>query len=305
MAEIRRLGVQLEYNSPVKDLRYNEGVWEVITSTTSYSCRKILIATGSNPKVWKLLNRLGHRIIPPVPSLFTFNSGDSRLKDLQGIGVRARISLLVKKKSNPTIGISLKATNASTLHLETDGPVLITHWGLSGPAVLKLSAWCARLLNDYGYKFQVRINWIPDYHTGAVLDVLQKIKEIEAKKTVFRTQCLELPRRLWMKLVLTAGIPRTMKWADTTKKQLEELSTQLTAAEFHIHGKSTFKEEFVTAGGIALREINFRTFQSKILPGLYFAGEVINVDALTGGFNFQNAWTGAYTAAMAISNRES
>jgi len=178
--------------------------------------------------------------------------------------------------------------------------LLITHWGLSGPAVLRLSSWGARTLHDYNYKFRILVNWLPDYHAGALMRLLTEIKEIEAKRTVFRTQAFDLPRRLWTKLVLAAGIPRTMKWADMNRQQLQDLKRQLTACDFEVEGKSTFKEEFVTAGGIDLREIDFRTFQSKRLPGLFFAGEIINVDAITGGFNFQNAWTGAYIAAKGI-----
>jgi predicted Rossmann fold flavoprotein len=302
MDGVTRLGVRLECNSPVTDMKYTDGIWEVFTNSTSYRCRKVLMATGSNPKIWKILSALGHTIISPVPSLFTFNINDSRLKGLQGIGLRARVSLLEKKKPSTRIDLSIKAEPAKVVRMETEGRILVTHWGLSGPAVLRLSAWGARILSDYDYQFRVQLNWIPDYHTGAVVDVLHDIKEIEARKTVLRTQAFDLPRRLWIRLVLAAGIPKTMRWAETTKKHLEALHAQLTASEFKVEGKSTFKDEFVTAGGISLREVDFRTFQSKILPGLYFAGEVLNVDAITGGFNFQNAWTGAFLAARAITN---
>jgi predicted Rossmann fold flavoprotein len=302
MDEVTRLGVRLECNSPVTDMKYTDGIWEVFTNSTSYRCRKVLMATGSNPKIWKILSALGPTIILPVPSLFTFNINDSRLKGLQGIGLRARVSLLEKKKPSTRIDLSIKAEPAKVVRMETEGRILVTHWGLSGPAVLRLSAWEARILSDYDYQFRVQLNWIPDYHTGAVVDVLHDIKEIEARKTVLRTQAFDLPRRLWIRLVLAAGIPKTMRWAETTKKHLEALHAQLTASEFKVEGKSTFKDEFVTAGGISLREVDFRTFQSKILPGLYFAGEVLNVDAITGGFNFQNAWTGAFLAARAITN---
>jgi predicted Rossmann fold flavoprotein len=171
---------------------------------------------------------------------------------------------------------------------------------MSGPAVLKLSAWGARILHTYRYKFKIRINWLPDYHTEGILAHLMQIKEIESRKTILRTRAVDIPRRLWINLVIASGIPRDMTWAVVSKNHLDQLARQLTTAEFSVDGKSTFKEEFVTAGGVDLSEINFKTFESKLHPGLYFAGEVINVDAITGGFNFQNAWTGAFIAAHAI-----
>jgi predicted Rossmann fold flavoprotein len=158
------------------------------------------------------------------------------------------------------------------------------------------------MLNDYNYKFKIRINWLPDYHREGVLSHLMQIKEVESKKTLLRTHAVDIPRRLWINFLMAAGFTRDMKWAAVTSRQLADLAFQLTQSEFSVDGKSTFKEEFVTAGGIDLKEINFKTFESKLLPNLYFAGEIINVDAITGGFNFQNAWTGAYIAAGAISD---
>lgn len=302
LGEIERLGVTLITNNPVTGLKYREATqdWEVVTARGIFRARKILLATGSNPKIWQLLKQLGHSIIPPVPSLFTFNIQDDRLQGIQGISTRARVGIVKNTEAQSRIMVSLRSRQQSELQLETEGPLLITHWGLSGPVILKLSAWGARMLSDYGYRFQIRVNWVPDYHEGALMSLLSEIKEIEAKKTVFRTQALDIPKRLWSKLVLASGISRQLKWADTSKAQLHALYEQLTASEFQVCGKSTFKEEFVTAGGVELREIDFRTFQSKLYPNLYFAGEIINVDAITGGFNFQNAWTGAYIAARAI-----
>lgn len=302
MDAIGKLGIELRCNCPVADLRYdpNEASWEVFTNKEKFRAEKLLLATGSNPKMWHLLQRLGHTLVQPVPSLFTFNIKDERLEGLQGISTSAGVALLMKNKPTSRVDISLKNAGRPKLLLETEGPLLITHWGLSGPSVLRLSAWGARILNDYNYKFRILVNWLPDYHAGALMQMLSEIKEVEAKKTVFRTLAFDLPRRLWTKLVLAAGIPRTLKWADMNWHQLQELKRQLTACDFEVEGKSTFKEEFVTAGGIDLREIDFRTFQSKRLPGLFFAGEIINVDAITGGFNFQNAWTGAYIAAKGI-----
>ena len=150
----------------------------------------------------------------------------------------------------------------------------------------------------------MRINWLPDYHSEQVINLLQEIKEIEAKKTVLRTKAVEVPRRLWTNLVRASGIPEDMKWADTNKVQLQSLADQLTKCDFEVDGKSTFKEEFVTAGGVNLKEINFKTYESKLHPNLFFAGEVIDVDAITGGFNFQNAWSGRYIAAMGITRNK-
>lgn len=173
---------------------------------------------------------------------------------------------------------------------------------MSGPAILKLSAWGAKILNKMDYRFKIRVNWLPDFNEGAVLSVLLQIKEVEAKKTVLRTKAFDIPRRLWTNLVRASGIPEDMRWAECSKLLLENLTGQLTMGEFKVEGKSTFKEEFVTAGGVDLKEVNFKTFESKLVPNLYFAGEVLNVDAITGGFNFQNAWTGGYIVAQAVAN---
>lgn len=186
--------------------------------------------------------------------------------------------------------------------LEAEGPLLITHWGgMSGPAILKLSAWGATLLHAKNYQFTIQVNWLPDMVPGAVLDYLYSVKETDPKKTILRTKILDIPRRLWVNLVKASDIDETVKWAGATKTQLQNLADQLTEGEFSVNGKSTFKEEFVTAGGIDLKEVNFKTYESKVAKNLFFAGEIINVDAITGGFNFQNAWTGGYIAAQAIS----
>ena len=153
------------------------------------------------------------------------------------------------------------------------------------------------------YRFRIRINWLPEYTKEGMLGLLMEIKEVEAKKTVLRTKAVDIPRRLYTNLVKASGINETEKWADVTKNQLGNLASQLTEGEYLVDGKSTFKEEFVTSGGVCLKEIDFKTFESKIIPGLFFAGEVIDVDAITGGFNFQNAWTGGYIAAQGVSRR--
>lgn len=247
----------------------------------SFSADKLMIASGSNQRIWQYLQELGHRIISPAPSLFTFNIKDERIKDLPGIAV-------------PGAEIRLPA-----LQLKTDGPLLITHWGLSGPAILKLSAWGARDLANCQYNFDIQVNWIAE-HLDSVKEVLRENKQLYSKKKVYKSPIFGLPSRLWQSLLRAATIAVDANWADINKKQIQELATQLTASAFQVKGKSTNKEEFVTAGGIQLKEIDFKKFSSKILPNLYLAGEVLNIDALTGGFNFQAAWTGGWIAGEAM-----
>ncbi|KQC31015.1 NAD(P)/FAD-dependent oxidoreductase [Flagellimonas eckloniae] len=300
--EAERLGVKILRNSSVKEFgRSKEGDrWRITTMNKHYQTKKLLLATGSNPKIWKQLEKMRHTIIPPVPSLFTFNINDERIRGIQGISTEASVEIPPKKRFPSKIDVELKSALKNESVLESEGPVLITHWGLSGPAILKLSAWGANILYKYDYNFRVIINWMPEYTTGSMELYLREVKEVEPKKTILRTNAVDMPRRLWINLVKAAGIDKDLKWGDVTKEKLQNLAKQLTACSFKVEGKSTFKEEFVTAGGIDLKEINFKTFESKIHQNLYFAGEIINVDAITGGFNFQNAWTGAYIAARAI-----
>ena len=275
-------------------------VWEVTSIKHTYYAKKIVVATGSNPKIWMLLKNLGHTLVPAVPSLFTFNIKDKRIAGIPGVSTYAAVDVLEQRLFNPKITIKLRSQEAEKPVMTSEGPLMITHWGMSGPAILKLSAWGAKLLNEMKYRFRIRVNWLPEYSVEGIIGLLMQIKEVEAKKTVLRTRAVDVPRRLWTNLVRASGIGETEKWADVTKVHLEYLANQLTQGEFLVEGKSTFKEEFVTAGGVNLKEIDFKTFESKILPGLYFAGEVINVDAITGGYNFQNAWTGGFIAAKAI-----
>lgn len=184
--------------------------------------------------------------------------------------------------------------------LEAAGPLLITHWGMSGPAILRVSAWGARELFDKSYQFTLQVNWLNDVDTEECEDQLKELRQENAKKTVTKFSPYDFPNRLWQSLVNAAGIQPETRWADLSKAQLQALAQQLTNCQFQVNGKSTFKEEFVTAGGVDLKEVNFKTMESKILPDLYFTGEVLNIDAITGGFNFQNAWTGGYIAAQSI-----
>ncbi len=301
--EASKLGIQILKHSTVTKLapsKEDKNLWNVTTIKGSYSAKKVLVCSGSSPKVWDMLKNLGHSIVNPVPSLFTFNIKDDRISKIPGVSTNARVKVYKQSLSQLKLKIKLKSQRESEALLDSEGPVLITHWGLSGPAILKLSAWGANILHDLKYNFVIKVNWLPEYHSEAVLPLLMEIKEVEVKKTVLKTKALDIPRRLWTNLVRAADIPEQLKWADVSKVQLQELANQLTDCRFLVNGKSTFKEEFVTAGGVDLKEINFKTFESKIHKNLFFAGEVINVDAITGGFNFQNAWTTGYLAAEGI-----
>lgn len=298
----QKLGVKVLRHSAVTHFENTAKGWQIKTIKHSYECSKLVLATGSNPKIWNLLKQLGHTIETAVPSLFTFNCKDTRIAGIPGIATYASVGIFENNLLESKITVKLKSKKTRTPILYADGPVLITHWGLSGPAILKLSAWGARILHDYKYNFKIVVNWMPDYNYEGLLGYLREVKEMEGRKTVLRTKALEVPRRLWTNLVRASGIDKADKWADINKQQLENLAAQLTECELKIEGKSTFKEEFVTAGGVDLKEVDFRTYKSKLLPDLYFAGEILNVDAITGGFNFQNAWTGGYMVAKAITN---
>ncbi len=253
------------------------------TNKEDFSCKRLIMTTGSNPKMWSLLHKLGHSITNAVPSLFTFNIKDKRIDGLMGLATNVAVKVL---------GTTQKS----------EGPLLITHWGMSGPAILKLSAWGARELSDLKYEFEIQINWLQYLSVEDALEELMELKLLHGKQSPFTYAQLELPKRLWHNLLMAAGIEPALKWAALTKVQLMSLSRELTQSRFRVSGKSTFKEEFVTAGGVDLKEVNFKTFESKKVPRLYMAGEVLNIDAITGGFNFQNAWTGGFLAAQAISN---
>ncbi|MBC3845319.1 NAD(P)/FAD-dependent oxidoreductase [Winogradskyella echinorum] len=279
--EAKKHNVEVLYNHSVKSINARENDFLIDTSQGIIECDKLVVATGSNPKMWSVLEDLGHTIVKPVPSLFTFDIKDKRIKDVPGVVAK-------------DVVVKVLGTN-----LVSEGPLLITHVGMSAPAILKLSAFGAVDLAKLNYNFEIEINFIRQEFEDC-LEILKDFKQDLAKKTVLNSAQFDLPKRLWKQLVVASNINETERWADINKQQLENLSHQLTQAIFQVTGKSTFKEEFVTAGGVDLKEVNFKTFESKRIPNLYFAGEVINVDAVTGGFNFQNAWTGAYIVSTAI-----
>lgn len=279
--ETKKHNIDVLTSQGVKDIIYSNDKWEITTGSDIFTSNKLLVATGSSPKMWGILKKLNHTITNPVPSLFTFNCKDNRIKDIPGV-VAKHVTVKVLETD-----------------LESFGPVLITHWGFSAPSILKLSAFGALQLAQLDYKFTIEINFI-NLELETVLEQLKDIKLEEARKTVFKFAQFDLPKRLWHKLVAAANITENTKWADLNKQQLNTLAKQLCQAEFKIDGKSTFKDEFVTAGGINLKEIDFKTYKSKQHNNLYFAGEVLNIDAITGGFNFQNAWTSGYIVAQNI-----
>jgi hypothetical protein len=275
-------GVTLKLNQNVDSISKVKEQYKITTSTDEFIADSLVIAAGSSPKFWNLLTTLHHTIVPPVPSLFTFKINDKRIKEIPGVSV-----------ANATVSI----VNSS---FESSGPLLITHWGISGPAVLKLSAFGARFLAEKDYQYNVKINWLSRPFDG-VVDHLKALKREHQKKQVsLKPIFQEIPKRLWENLVLASEIKTDQRWADLSNKQLEKLATQLTASVFNANGKTTFKEEFVNAGGVDLKEINFKRFESKKYKTLFFAGEVLNIDAVTGGFNFQNAWTGGYIVGKTI-----
>jgi len=281
LAAAKKYNIQILTGQSIQSLYHAEKHWKVETQSETFLAATLVMATGSNPKTWEMLAELGHSIVPPVPSLFTFNIKDARIKDLMGVSALATVTVKGSK-------------------LEASGPLLITHWGMSGPGILRLSAWGARELADKEYRFTLQVNWLNDMEPEDCGTILRELKLDNAKKTVGKKSPFDFPNRLWESLVIAAGIEPDSRWADLTKQQLLDLTMQLVQGEYAVNGKSTFKEEFVTAGGIDLKEVNFKTMQSKFHENLYFAGEILNIDAITGGFNFQNAWTGGFIVAEAV-----
>lgn len=282
--ETAKYNIEVLYNHPLRSISNKGTEWILNTPQGEFRANQLVMATGSNPKIWNLMESLGHTIVPPVPSLFTFDIKDDRITSIPGV--------VAKHVEVKVLGT----------HLYSEGPLLITHVGMSAPAILKLSAFGAVELAALNYNFDIEINFIRVSYDNC-LDQLKLLKLSLAKKTVWASAQFDLPKRLWQQLISAASISKDTRWADLTRIQTEELANQLTRARFKVTGKSTFKEEFVTAGGIDLKEVNFKRFESKILKNLYFAGEILNIDAVTGGFNFQNAWTGAYIVAKAITSK--
>ena len=283
--EANHYKVEILFNRDVISVERKDAKWSVRTRNdyeqiADYLC----IASGGYPKssMFDWLTKLGHHIETPVPSLFTFNIPSSEITKLMGIAV-------------PDVQIKISGSK-----LVERGPAMITHWGLSGPAVLRLSAWGARELADKNYLFNILVNWLPEYNENTLREKMQEFRVELASLRMSNKNPLRLPQRLWEYFVLRSGINENKRWADLASKEQNVLIKNLLAQSFEIKGKTTFKEEFVTSGGIKLSEIDANTMESKLALGLFFAGEVMDVDGITGGFNFQHAWTSGYIAAKII-----
>lgn len=280
------LNIKIKTGVAVKEINIQTDKTFSLKTDTDYNpqCDKLIIASGGNPKNenYNWLSRVGHSIVTPVPSLFTFNIPNNEITKLMGISV-------------PHAKIKVANTK-----LETEGPLLITHWGLSGPAILKASAWGARILHDLNYDFTALVNWLPAYKEEGLRETLIEYKNNNPSKNVGGNSPIDIPKRLWEFFLHKATIIETNRWADINKKQINTLVNILLNDAYQVKGKTTFKEEFVTCGGINLKEVDFSTMQSKLIPNLYFAGEVLDIDGVTGGFNFQNAWTTGWIAANGV-----
>ena len=291
----KRYHIEILYRQNIQSFSYEQDVWQV-QGTETFLGRHLVIATGSNPKIWQLLAGLGHTIVPPVPSLFTFATKDPFIEELAGVSKQVGVKLLDHQ------GTPLKVPLIDKQGLI--GALLITHWGFSGPAVLKLSAFAARILAELEYKFALQINWLAQADelltTQDVLTILQEEKQQHPRKELQNHCPFPLAKKLWNKLLERAGVLPHQLWAELNKGQLHALAKELTASTFSIEDKAPFKEEFVTAGGVSLKEIDFKSFRSKLYPTLYIGGEALDIDAVTGGYNFQNAWSSGYIISTMI-----
>ena len=289
IAAAKASGVEIRTGAAVASVRRQTSGFEVGAKSGDLQCDRLLLATGSSQIGYQIAKALGHQIEPPVPSLFTFNIFDDRLQDLAGVSVDS---------------VQLRLQMDGKTQLEQTGPLLITHWGLSGPAVLKLSAWGARLLHDCHYQATLLINWLPQFNPEVLRQKLLLVKSEWSRKAISTSCPVELPRRLWQYLVARVGMESENRWAELSNKTLNQLVQELTQGRYLLNGKGVFKEEFVTCGGVSLKEVNFKTMESRCCPGLYLAGEILDIDGVTGGFNFQSAWTTAWLAGQAMGSIE-
>lgn len=281
--EARRLGITVRTECGVQTIERTEQGLRVHCEDV-IDCKAVLLASGSSKQGLEIAASLGHTIVPQVPSLFTFNVPTSSLSHLQGISVES-------------VDLSILDTP-----LKQSGPLLITHWGFSGPAVLKLSAWGARILHDLQYKATLGVCWLPGYSIETITESLKQIKTSQGAKSVLgHSPFAALPRKLWQRLAEDASITEGLLWAQLSRDQLSALAQKLGRDLYAIDGKTTYKQEFVTCGGISLDEVNFTTMESKKCPGLFFAGEILDIDGVTGGFNFQAAWSTSWIAGHAMS----
>jgi predicted Rossmann fold flavoprotein len=285
MVEIKKNKVEIKFNAKVEHIEQTNDEFTILLENEKIICENLIIAAGGFNYIaaYDFFAKLGHSINPPTPSLFTFNLPKNDILRLHGLVSNVQIRI------------------ANSKFIE-QGPLLITHWGVSGPAVLKLSSWAARFLNEKNYEFDFHIDWLENkYNEEQLKEFFNSNKQQHGTKKVINQFDLEIPKKLKTFLLQKAGMDNDIKWGDVNKKQLLQLTSILLRDFYHSKGKTTFKQEFVSCGGVKLNEINFKTMESKIIPNLYFAGEVIDIDALTGGFNFQAAWTTGWIAAQHIS----
>lgn len=286
LKEVQKFNIEILLNEGVEIIKPSPTDFQIHTRTKNISAKQVLVAIGGHPQssAYEFIRKLGHTVTPLIPSLFTFNDTSKRFADLMGIAV-----------SDATVKIAGSA-------FYERGPVLITHWGLSGPAVIKLSAWAAEYLHTKQYTFTALVNWLGDKTEENTRQFLQDCKSMRGKQKIVGNPLFGLPARLWEKLATESEIAYEKIWADASNKDVNRLVEQLIRCPFHIKGKTTFKDEFVTCGGVDLTEVDTETMQSKKFPRLFFAGEVLNIDGETGGFNFQAAWTTSFLAAKAIAS---
>lgn len=287
LKQTERHRIRIETHADVKRIKPVGDHFEIHYSNKTIKARYILVAVGGHPQVhaYDLIKNLGHTIIDPIPSLFTFNDSKKEFKDLMGVAV-------------PHGMVRIAGTK-----FYQEGPVLITHWGLSGPAVIKLSAWAAEYLHEKGYEATILVSWIREAQEEIVRKFLTDYKSTYKKRKVFSYPLYELPQRLWTKLCELAEISDGKIWDELSNKNINKLLELLIRCPFEIKGKTTFKEEFVTCGGVDLADLDLETMESRKIKNLFFAGEVLNIDGETGGFNFQSAWTTAFVAAQNIAER--
>jgi len=284
LGEVKRLGISIRLGTGVKALKSIKNTIELHFLGEKHSAvifDKVIVATGGSPKrkglAW--LENLQHKISEPVPSLFTFNMPSENITNLMGIVVENTIA-------------KIQGTN-----FQSEGPLLITHWGMSGPAILKLSSLAAIELNKKAYSFKIQINWLNEKNNDIVLASLQNKAQANPNKNLANVKPIQVPERLWLYLLEKGGFPQSKKWGELGKKGLYKLVHLLSNDMYSVEGKTTFKEEFVTCGGVSLESINNKTMESKFVKNLYFVGEVLDIDGITGGYNFQAAWTTGYIAA--------
>ena len=277
--ECRKKNVKILTKQTVTEILPQENGYKIHTTDQNYFADYVIFSTGSSPKAFKILEKLGHQIIAPVPSLFTFNIKNEILKDLMGTSFQY-VDIEIPK-----------------LNLEESGSLLITHWGLSGPAILKLSAWGARELAALKYQFEIIVNFIGTASEDA-LEIFKNFKENEPKKSIGQAKIFDITNRFWQRILFVSGIDTTKQLANINNKEMQKIIENLCCCRMNVTGKSTFKEEFVTAGGVDLKEMDFKTMKSKKLPNFYISGEVLNIDAVTGGFNFQACWSEGWLIAQ-------